>query len=276
MAVDDSACWGIDDSWSFYEAIAAVYDQSGQSRFSLRMTAYLLECMAVHRMAPRRVLDLACGTGAAAVALARRRFELSGVDASPAMLERARARARRWGVTVEWHNRLMTDPAPLGCFDLVTCYFDSVNHLVNVKDVQALFEAVRAQLRVGGVFFFDVNTSYALAQVWGRSQDSYLADDYARIWQTQYEPATGLAHLEATYFIREAGGSSHRRVTVRHQARGYDAEAIASWLDAAGFDLIAAYPCFSFGKLGPHTERIAYWAVARAGSTDEPVRVQAR
>ena len=41
----------------------------------------------------RRVLDLGCGTGGHAVVLAERQYEVVGVDRSPEMLDRARARA---------------------------------------------------------------------------------------------------------------------------------------------------------------------------------------
>jgi SAM-dependent methyltransferase len=51
-----------------------------------------------------RILDAGCGTGHFAIALARRGYEVTGVDLSPAMLERARANAMRAGVSVEWHQ----------------------------------------------------------------------------------------------------------------------------------------------------------------------------
>lgn len=44
---------------------------------------------------PARVLDVGCGTGRHAVALARRGFSVTGVDRSPRMVAAARAKARR-------------------------------------------------------------------------------------------------------------------------------------------------------------------------------------
>ena len=48
------------------------------------------------------VLDLACGTGNAAIPAARAGASVTGLDLTPAMLEEARARGKAAGVMVEW------------------------------------------------------------------------------------------------------------------------------------------------------------------------------
>jgi hypothetical protein len=51
---------------------------------------------------PQRILDLPCGQGRHAIQLARRGYEVTGVDLSPYMLGVARARAGASGVRVRW------------------------------------------------------------------------------------------------------------------------------------------------------------------------------
>ncbi len=53
-----------------------------------------LLCDAVHLRAGERVLDVACGNGNATLAAARRFALATGIDYVPALLERARQRAR--------------------------------------------------------------------------------------------------------------------------------------------------------------------------------------
>jgi methyl halide transferase len=48
-----------------------------------------------YRLTPQTVLEIGCGTGADAIVLARRRFEVTAVDCSPIALERARVRAEQ-------------------------------------------------------------------------------------------------------------------------------------------------------------------------------------
>ncbi len=49
-----------------------------------------------------RVLDVACGSGTAALVAARRYCDVSGIDYVPALIERARRRAAAWGFQVDF------------------------------------------------------------------------------------------------------------------------------------------------------------------------------
>lgn len=244
-----------------YDLLAEAYDLSGQARFSLKMVGYMLEMLALRRSKPTKILDLACGTGAAAVALARRKFQVTGVDGSAAMLARAQARAERWKVSVDWRQQdLAALDLPLG-YDLATCFYDSLNHLTDPLALRQAFFGVRRVLSPGGLFFFDMNTPYALSQVWGQNTDSYLSDRYARFWRSSYDRETGLARLDTTYFLG-LEGEAYRRIEATHMARGYEPEEIEEALVEAGFEPLEAYECLGFEPCGPQTYRVAYLARA--------------
>jgi SAM-dependent methyltransferase len=86
-------------------------------------TAELL-CEAVDLRAGERVLDVACGNGNAALAAARRFCQVAGVDYVPALLERARLRARAEGLEASFHEGdAEALPFPDDSFDVVlsTC-----------------------------------------------------------------------------------------------------------------------------------------------------------
>lgn len=248
-----------------YQALAAVYDLSGQSRFSLKMVGYMLELLALHRIKPITIVDLACGTGAAAVALARRRFQVSGVDGSSEMLNRARARGQRWGVNIPWLQadltRLETTPwaIPSPPFDLAMCLYDSLNHLWDPQDFTRSFSAVASLLKAGGHFFFDVNTPYAYAHAWGNAQDTYVGSQHARYWRSQFDPATELATLHTTYFFRSVQEPERwERIDTRQTARGYGHDEVDAALQQAGFRLLVAYEALSFTRIQAQTYRAAY------------------
>lgn len=59
---------------------------------------------AVNPHAGQRVLDVACGSGNAALAAARRYCEVTGIDYVPALLDRARQRAAAEGSRVDFRE----------------------------------------------------------------------------------------------------------------------------------------------------------------------------
>jgi SAM-dependent methyltransferase len=246
---------------ALYETLARVYDMTGQSRFSLKMVAYMLEILALRRAKPRRILDLACGTGAAAVALARRKFEVTGVDGSQAMLARAAERSARWKVAVDWRQASLTALDLPGGYDLATCFYDSLNHLTDPEDLRKAFFGIRRSLAPGGLFFFDMNTRYALETVWNGVSDSHLDERYARFWTSHFDPETGLGRLETTYFVAGPDGR-YARVEAVHRARGYDPDVVVAMLEEAGFTPLEVYECPTFDPAGPEAYRVAYLAQA--------------
>src|SRR5258708_40057570 len=74
-------------------------------------TAALLELTG--SVSGRRLLDLACGQGRIARALARRGAGVVGVDISEALLERARAAERRDGLVITYLYGDVSLPDPL-------------------------------------------------------------------------------------------------------------------------------------------------------------------
>jgi demethylmenaquinone methyltransferase/2-methoxy-6-polyprenyl-1,4-benzoquinol methylase len=90
-----------------------------------------------------RVLDACCGTGDLAVAAEREGGIVTGLDFSPAMLERARRKAE----TVTWaEGDLLALPFEEGSFDAATVGFG----LRNVEDIETALRELRRVLRPGG------------------------------------------------------------------------------------------------------------------------------
>src|SRR6476469_6168826 len=120
---------------------------------------YLRYAAAATRTArPARILELACGTGRVLCALAAQGATGLGVDASPAMLARARERASRIGLTaVTWQEaRMESLPAGLGGFDLAVCALNSFAYLPRQADQLAMLRGAHAALTPGGALLLDL------------------------------------------------------------------------------------------------------------------------
>lgn len=100
----------------------------------------------------KRVLDLGCGSGAAAVVLARQGAAAIAVDVSSGQIERARRLADREEVRIEWHHADLADLAFLRA-DSIDLAF-STFAVAEVDDLGRLFRQVHRVLRPHSIFVF--------------------------------------------------------------------------------------------------------------------------
>jgi SAM-dependent methyltransferase len=104
----------------------------------------------------RRALELACGTGRLTLPLAAHGLQITGLDLSPAMLARARAKAAAAGTAIEFVQADMRDFRLGQQFDLIFIPVNSICHLLTREDVEACLRCVRAHLQPRGRFIVDV------------------------------------------------------------------------------------------------------------------------
>lgn len=101
--------------------------------------------------AGQRVLDVACGTGVVSVTAARLGARVTGLDLTPALLERARENARIAGVQIDWHEGDVEHlPFENSAFDVVLSEF---GHIFAPRPEFALGEMLRV-LKSGGTIAF--------------------------------------------------------------------------------------------------------------------------
>lgn len=98
-----------------------------------------------------RLLDVACGTGLHAQYLTDA-FEVTGLDASPAMLEIARRRLPG----VNFHEGDMSDFDLAGQkFHAVTCLFSAIGHMLTKDGLHAAIACMSRHLHPGGVLLVE-------------------------------------------------------------------------------------------------------------------------
>lgn len=108
----------------------------------------------------RRVLDLGCGTGAAAIALARRGARVIAVESSTARLAQARAAAERAEVRIEFHHSDLADLAFLRAdsVELVVAVYS----LAGVQDLGRVFRQLHRIMRPEGALVISLPHPFSM------------------------------------------------------------------------------------------------------------------
>lgn len=134
----------------FYDRLARLFDVMTDWPARLDQEMPFLQ-QTLDRYGARTVLDTACGTGWHAIALAQKGYQAAGCDASPQMIEQARANAAKAGVKVRFE---VADFARLDkfseTFDAVLCLGNSLPHLLSQEDLVKALGQMRGRLEKGG------------------------------------------------------------------------------------------------------------------------------
>jgi SAM-dependent methyltransferase len=131
-----------------YAAWAATYDEATNPVLQIE-GPFMAALFA--GLEPGRALDAACGTGRQAAALAELGHDVVGVDASPAMLEKARARVPEADFRI---GELAALPFETDSFDLAVCSL-ALTHLED--PAPAIAELARVVRPGGRIVLSDVH-----------------------------------------------------------------------------------------------------------------------
>ena len=142
----------------------------------------------------RRVLDVGCGPGRHALALARRGIEVVGVDHSPDFLALARKSAAAEQLAAEFVELDVRDLAYDGEFDAVICLCQGGFGLLGGRDEPQVFARIARSVRPGGRLGLSAFSSAFAVR--------FLEDGET------FDPATGVLHEVAT--VRDPDGQEEQ------------------------------------------------------------------
>ena len=178
------------------------------------------------------VLDVPCGHGRVANRLAARGARVTGIDADPLFLERARADAAARGVEVEYVQGDMSTLPWDERFDLALNWFTSFGYFDDQDNRDWLGEA-RKTLKPGGRLAIELWNRDALARNWLPVTMSERDADL-QIDRHRFDLLTGRAETER-FIVRGA----HVR-TVHFSIRAFTFTELRDWLLDAGFSSVSA------------------------------------
>ncbi len=219
---------------------------------------------------PELVLDLGCGTGSMTLELAKRGYDMTGVDYSFEMLDIARNRAIDEGCAekILWLMQDMREFELYGTVDVAVCCLDGINHLTGAKDLDRTLDLVHNYLIPDGLFIFDVNGKYKFENIY--ADETYVIENESAmcIWQNYYNKNTKLCDFYITLFCEGNDGKYERYDEVQRE-RMYTLRSIRNALKRNSLEFIGAYSDFDFTDADDNAERI--YVVARCKKEVNPI-----
>jgi SAM-dependent methyltransferase len=217
-----------------YDALADLYErQYANYRDDIAFYARLAE-----RENAQEILELGAGAGRVSVALARRGLNITGLELSPAMLERGKIFAARENATVNFVLGDMTDFKLEQKFPLIIAPFNALMHLYSLSDQDRAFEMVRNHLETNGIFAFDLyQPRFGLEGVLRHEGETFLEPDGSRSDVFVLQRIDRAAQMAfTTYFVDAISPEGNlSREVLELQQRYFTRFEVERWLRAHGF-----------------------------------------
>ena len=198
---------------------------------------------------PRRILDLPCGQGRHAIELARRGYEVTGVDLSTYMLGVAAERAEAARVRVRWLAGDMREALPGETFDLILNLFTSLGYFDDEADDRRVVRAAASMLEPGGRFLLEVINGQ---RVMGNFQER----EWFTVGQTAVMERRSLDVSTRRMVVERTVSSTTGDDVSVHAVRLYSGPAVKTMLDAAGFNRVELYGDWDGAPLTPESLRV--------------------
>lgn len=243
-----------------YTSFAAVYDRFMDNVPYEEWTEYLGGLLAEYGVKDGLVLDLGCGTGMMTEALARRGYDMIGVDNSEDMLQIAMEKRAESGADILYLLQDMQAFELYGTVAAVVSICDSMNYLTEYKDLVSTLSLVNNYLDPGGIFIFDLNTLYKYRDVIGDSTIAENRETCSFIWENSFDEEERINEYDLTLFIEEENGL-YRRFEETHYQKAYTPEEIRQAVAEAGMKLEVVYDAFTREEPKEDSQRI--YVVAR-------------
>ncbi len=242
MVEPDSEWWR---SW-FGPGYLALYDDYLAERTPVEIDR--LEALLALRP-PLRILDLPCGQGRHAIELARRGYDVTGVDLSPFLLKVAEERARADGIGLHWLEGDMRQPIAGERFDVVLNLFTSLGYFADEADDRKVVDAAAAMLVPGGRFLLEVINGERLM---ARFQER----EWFTVGQAAVVERRSLDRTARRMVVERTVTTPNDTEVNLHAIRLYDGRDVSGIMRRAGFGRVDLYGDWSGEPLTPDSLRV--------------------
>lgn len=247
---------------SFYDTLYREKDYEGECDF--------IEAVLQHygTVPTRRILDLGCGTGGHLLILARRGYEMAGVDRSEAMLAQAQEKLAREGLEATLQAGDVQAVELEARFDAVISMFAVFSYLLSQETLLRALRSAQRHLHPGGLFLFDVWFGAGVLNDPPTERCKIIQEGEERLFRLARPEMDLLQQTVTVHYkvLRLRGDRLLSEIDESHTMRYLFPQEIVYLLDAAGFELLELCPFLQLGQRpGPREWSVSVIARRRDG-----------
>lgn len=196
-----------------------------------------------------RILDLCCGVGRHSIELAKRGFEVTGVDNTQEYLEIAERRGGEENLDIEFVLEDMRGFTRPKSFDAVLSMFTSFGYFEDKEEDRKVARNVFESLKPGGVFLVDTKGKEIIARIfqekgWEEMDGTFLLQErkVAKNW----------SWMDNRWIVIKDG--EVKEFNVRH--RIYSAVELSDLLKGVGFKKVDVYGSLDGAEYDTEADRL--------------------
>ncbi|MEC9490033.1 MAG: class I SAM-dependent methyltransferase [Halanaerobiales bacterium] len=272
--------------YSYTTYFAEIYDDVMKNVPYKYWSRYLRDLLKYYKHQPESVLELASGTSNMTFKLMELQSvnRITALDLSSAMLSKAaekletklqnsqdfsyytagenemsyQLQQKQRQLSINFKAQNMTDFSFDNKFDLVVSFFDSLNYLTDIDQLQNCFKSAADSLNRDGLFIFDMNSVGRIKTI---EEKSFVieGDSYECFWEDVVKSKENLWQVKLKICPDNDQLPCFEET---HSERGYKLETILRLLKKSGFKAVDVYNAFSFAKGKNNSDRL-YFAAAK-------------
>ena len=234
-----------------YTSFARVYDMFMDNVPYEEWSAYLVSILKEYGIEDGILLDLGCGTGKMTRLMQKYGYDMIGIDNSYEMLDIARESSNE---DILYLLQDMREFELYGTVKAVYSACDSLNYILEEKELEQVFSLVNNYLDPKGLFIFDMNTIFKYEELLAEYTFAETRDRGSFIWENYYDPEEQMNEYDLTLYIQEEDNKFLRFQEIHYQ-KCYTLETIQKLLEKAGMEFLAVYDGYTKNALQEESER---------------------
>lgn len=214
-----------------YSILAKYYDDFAGTKRYAEWQLFLKEIINKYQIDKDFAIDLACGTGTNSKTLKKLGFsKVFGIDKSQSMLDQAKLKYKDISFFkkdfLNFYGKKFEEAS------LVTCFYDSLNYLLEEAELEKVLINVYRSLKKGGIFLFDLNTPGHVKGIAGNQPALFTKDDLSVRMENNCRGDFWFLDLSISTKNKE------NVFTERHIEKAYSEKIVKTLIKRSGFKLL--------------------------------------